>query len=264
MESLMTCQEFLARHAEYMDELLNQQEVARCEAHLATCAACARYDRVVRQGIRLLRATPEIEPSADFFPRLQHRLYHLEDELRAGTRGPGASAVVSLAIAGVLAFLAWSPLMRLDQVFISVPGSADGWTAELSEPAVGTSIDGGGSSANARGTSAGIADRAEPRPFDGAPSTAAVSPPSSIRPIEPMQGDWTLVPIFPGEGAAQGWAVSDSHEGLGHGLDLAPMTPWLAPRTTMPYSQSLTGERRARAAGTGAVRTVGDTLSPRN
>jgi hypothetical protein len=69
----------------------------------------------------LLRASPEIEPSTDFFPRLQHRLYNVEEELRSGARGPGSNAIVSLALAGVLALLAWSPLMRLDQVLLPVP-----------------------------------------------------------------------------------------------------------------------------------------------
>lgn len=108
----MTCQEFLARHSEYMDGELDPREYDRVEAHRASCPRCARYDRVVRSGVRLLRGLPEVEPSPDFFPRLQHRLYHLDEELRARDRGTSAGAVASLAIAAALALLAWSPLLR--------------------------------------------------------------------------------------------------------------------------------------------------------
>lgn len=134
----MTCQEFLARHLEYTDESLPLEEAARWRDHMASCPSCARYDRVVRRGLSLLRTLPEVEPSEDFFPRLQHRLYHLDDESQDGSRASGTSAVVSLAIAGVLALLAWSPLLRLDQAVAARGGERGGvaWTA-APEPAEG-------------------------------------------------------------------------------------------------------------------------------
>lgn len=133
MESLMTCQEFLARHAEYMDELIPAAERALWEAHISTCSSCARYDRVIRQGTQLLRESPRIEPSSDFFPRLQHRLYTIEYEMRSSSRGPGA--MTSLAIAGVLALLAWSPLLRLDKMLVQTDSLDTGVTAStVSQP----------------------------------------------------------------------------------------------------------------------------------
>src|SRR5690606_41508985 len=108
----MTCQEFLARHSEYMDGVLDPREHDRVEAHRASCPKCARYDRVVRSGVRMLRGLPEVEPSSDFFPRLQHRIYNLDERLRSGHRGTSAGAVASLAVAASLALLAWSPLLR--------------------------------------------------------------------------------------------------------------------------------------------------------
>ena len=109
----MTCQEFLARHSEYMDGELDPREASHCEAHVASCPSCARYDRVVRSGLRLLHRLPEVEPSSDFFPRLQHRIFHLEEERRSEARTAGVGALASLAVAGALAVLAWSPLLRL-------------------------------------------------------------------------------------------------------------------------------------------------------
>lgn len=116
----MTCQEFLARYSEFLDELLDPMEAARWHHHLGRCASCARYDRVVRQGLELVRDLPLVEPSPDFEPRLQHRLFHARDE-QADERASGASAVVALAIAGMLAAIAWSPLLRQDPLTIDLP-----------------------------------------------------------------------------------------------------------------------------------------------
>ncbi len=116
----MTCQEFLARYSEYLDELLDPMEAARWHHHMGRCASCARYDRVVRQGLELVRDLPLLEPSPDFEPRLQHRLFHVRDE-QAGEHASGASAVVALAIAGMLAAIAWSPLLRQDPLTIDLP-----------------------------------------------------------------------------------------------------------------------------------------------
>jgi hypothetical protein len=116
----MTCQEFLARYSDYLDELVDPLEAARWRRHIEDCAACGRYDRVMRQGLELVRALQPIEPSPDFAARLQHRLFHVRDE-GVGERTSGASAVVALAIAGMLAAVAWSPLLRPDRFTIEVP-----------------------------------------------------------------------------------------------------------------------------------------------
>ena len=131
----MTCQEFLARYSEYLDELLDPMEAARVHHHLSRCASCARYDRVMRQGLELVRELPLVEPSPDFEPRLQHRLFHVRDE-QADERASGASAVVALAIAGMLAAIAWSPLLRQDPLTIDLPAvQARAPGAELRAPA---------------------------------------------------------------------------------------------------------------------------------
>lgn len=137
----MTCQEFLARHSDYIDGELDAREYARVEAHRASCPTCARYDRVVRSGVRMLRGLPEVEPSPDFFPRLQHRIYNLDERLRSEQRGASAGAVASLAVAATLALLAWSPLLRaglevrgLDAVEQAASAPASPSTPSIAEP----------------------------------------------------------------------------------------------------------------------------------
>lgn len=109
----MTCREFLARYSEYLDERVGPLEAERWRSHAMLCRSCARYDQVLRDGLERVRELPDIEPSSDFLPRLQHRLYHLHDgDLESGNRASGGSAAVALAVAAVLTLLAWSPLIR--------------------------------------------------------------------------------------------------------------------------------------------------------
>lgn len=232
MESLMTCQEFLVRHAEFMDELLPQSEAARWEAHLAACASCARYDRVIRQGVRILRAAPEVEPSSDFFPRLQHRLYNLEDEMRVGNRGPGAGAMASLAIAGMLALLAWSPLLRLDQVLI--PGAAIDGIATASDESRPVAV---GQEGTATFVDQNVTVAADPARAPALTAGRAIpgrstqwrridlTGPSTLRPVE-VSGEW-LAPQLSGRLA--GWDALDSLDAFGAHFELLPSTPAPSP-----------------------------------
>lgn len=277
----MTCQEFLARHAEYMDELLTPSELARWEAHLSACASCARYDRVVRKGVQLFRAAPQIEPSPDFFPRLQHRIYNLEDDLRSGHRGPGAGAMASLAIAGVLAFLAWSPLLRLDQMFVPAAAIDAGVavTGEARPVAAGEAT----SSASGAPAATVAVDPPDMPAFGEGVSPASgntrwrlteLTGPSTIRPLE-VAGEWGIP--RPRDGNA-GWGTFEFIEANDPSFDLLPVAPasgeswWLIgsglypepgtvgrglaqPRANL-YPPVLTGTRAARPAGTRVHRTA--------
>lgn len=112
----VACAEFLAGHSEYLDGLLSPFAAARLSAHAAVCDSCARYDRIVRKGIDLVRDLPDAEPSADFEMRLQHRIFHMEDARALQPRPAGAAT--ALGIAAVMALLAWSPMLV-------VPGERD-------------------------------------------------------------------------------------------------------------------------------------------
>jgi hypothetical protein len=137
------CDEFLARHGEYLDGTLAPLHDARLRLHAARCTTCARYDRVVRQGIDLVRDLPAVEPSPDFEQRLQHRIYHLDDAGALAGR-PSVSATGTLALAAVMALLAWSPLLvgQRDAGAVAVDPAARG-AAVFDSPAaaaVGLSV----------------------------------------------------------------------------------------------------------------------------
>ena len=105
---MMDCGIFLNGYSDYRDGLLPAEERAAFEAHAKECEHCARYDRVVAKGVRVYRDLPRLEVSDDFMDRLQHRLYHVDDELAAArrrrspvSRGAAAARAAAAAIAGV-------------------------------------------------------------------------------------------------------------------------------------------------------------------
>jgi len=190
----LTCQDFLARYSEYVDGRLDPQAAGLLEDHMAGCASCARYDRVVRKGTDLLRSFPEVEPSWDFFPRLQHRIYNLEDELRGRHRG-GAGAAASLAaVAAMIAALAWSPLLRyglerrVDEVQVTDAGAlaSDAGRGEAADAPIGSAARSWASSPVGSPAGAGLAPSTFPRlaPYPRYGSQGGVLPNAFLQPIE--------------------------------------------------------------------------------
>jgi hypothetical protein len=106
----MNCKDFLARHSDYHDGLLEADAAGELRSHATRCPSCARYDAVVRRGTELARQLlPTVELSADFEARMRHRLYHERDAVRgrsagmAGVYVTAASVVFVAAVAGLLA-----------------------------------------------------------------------------------------------------------------------------------------------------------------
>jgi anti-sigma factor RsiW len=124
--SQIVCDEILALHGDYLDGQLVAHEAARVQWHLSTCSSCARYDRIVRRGLQLVREIPQASVSHDFEERLQHRIYHVRDG--AAIAEPRAvSGAAALAVASVIALLAWSPLL--------FPPSGETTVAAVAQPA---------------------------------------------------------------------------------------------------------------------------------
>lgn len=104
------CDEFLARHSDYLDGLMPPLEAARMSGHAEACAACSRYDRIVRKGLVLARELPEPAVSDDFELRLQHRLLQVGNGV-GGHPGAAFGIAATLGVAAALALVAWSPLL---------------------------------------------------------------------------------------------------------------------------------------------------------
>jgi hypothetical protein len=110
----MGCSEFLEHFSEYFDGVGEPAFLAEADAHVASCDQCRRYRDVVVRGRELMQAAPGPRVSRDFYPRLKHRIYHVEDAdaLAKTSVGSATSGAAVLGIAVVLTVVAWSPLMR--------------------------------------------------------------------------------------------------------------------------------------------------------
>jgi len=103
---MVNCERFLDEFSSFRDGVLPVWEMAAFRAHRDECPACARYDRVVRDGVEVLRSLPELEVSDDFGARLQHRLWHedmdrLEQRRRARTVRFAGGVGITAAAAGL-------------------------------------------------------------------------------------------------------------------------------------------------------------------
>jgi len=89
------------------------------------CPSCTRYQKVVDQGVGLLRDTPPPRLREDFADRLRHSIYTLEDRERTrrhrphGPSGGGAMAVVAAAV--VVVATIWTPILFEETPSVDLP-----------------------------------------------------------------------------------------------------------------------------------------------
>jgi anti-sigma factor RsiW len=110
---VLSCSDCLARYSEYKDGVMDAETAEQFRAHISTCPRCARYDHILRRGVGLLNERPRAELGDDFLLQLNHRLT-IEDQ-RAQMRPVTSMAATSLAVAAMLAFAAWIPVLMLSQ-----------------------------------------------------------------------------------------------------------------------------------------------------
>ena len=110
-EDGLTCSQFLDRHTEYRDGYLDEAAEAAMGAHLSGCSSCARYDRVIEQGVSILRSL-EVDAPRPVPVGTAERLA-LDAELGARTsRGLTVSrsiAAAAVLVAAILAAAASAP-----------------------------------------------------------------------------------------------------------------------------------------------------------
>ena len=109
----MDCSEFITGFSDYYDRRTDELDAGAMEAHLDTCPSCRRYHAVVTQGGQLLRSLPSPAIRQDFRPRLEHRIYHVQDEAALSrSASSGTTGVTALAMAVLLTVAAWTPVVR--------------------------------------------------------------------------------------------------------------------------------------------------------
>jgi hypothetical protein len=127
----MVCTEFIERFSDYFDGVGDGEFMKNAEAHLSSCCSCRRYVEVVARGSELIRSAPSLNVSRDFYPRLRHRIFHVDDAevLSRGSVGSATNAVTILGMAVLLTLVAWAPVMlarpsvELPPIVVSHPAS---------------------------------------------------------------------------------------------------------------------------------------------
>ena len=128
----MTCSEYVERFSDLFDGTASREVVREADEHLSACAKCRRYRHVFERGAELLRTLPAPEVHEDFAPRLQHRIYHVDqDEVLRRHTNSGATGLAVLGMAILLTAVAWAPLMRpsapmvvLEPIVVNTPPPA--------------------------------------------------------------------------------------------------------------------------------------------
>jgi hypothetical protein len=70
----MNCREFKSKHVGFIDDLLSAADMAEMRRHVYACTRCATLDVRIRRSLLVVRNLPQIEPSPDFFIRLNAAL----------------------------------------------------------------------------------------------------------------------------------------------------------------------------------------------
>jgi hypothetical protein len=105
---MIDCSEFLELYSDFRDDLLPAQGREDMVLHLALCESCARYHRVLHEGVETLLRVPEIAPSEDFLERLDREIVRVSREPR-----PGAPVGLVIALAVAIGAAAWLPTLRV-------------------------------------------------------------------------------------------------------------------------------------------------------
>jgi hypothetical protein len=97
----MKCRKFKSSHVGFIDDVLSAADMADMRQHLAACPRCAMLDVRIRRSLMIVRNLPQIEPSADFFARLNLALQ--QAPAPAPRRQPLAAAATYAAVTAALA-----------------------------------------------------------------------------------------------------------------------------------------------------------------
>lgn len=91
--------------------------------HLEVCASCARYDRVIRQGVRVLRAQPSTVPARAIGMAAVRRQALAADRRSQAmsAAGSGMTLAASLIVTVLLTAAAWLPFLSLPTPEVDMP-----------------------------------------------------------------------------------------------------------------------------------------------
>ena len=108
------CRWFFETYSDYRDGRLGTAVRTAVQAHMASCEACRRYDRVIRTGVSVLReeAAPARRRNVGLI-QLRNRAWAMEQQesMALGSAGSGIATLGVALVAVVLGSFAWLPLV---------------------------------------------------------------------------------------------------------------------------------------------------------
>jgi len=114
----LNCRNFLDAYSDYRDALLDEKQTHLMSVHLESCTSCNRYDRVLREGVQILKEL-EIEGS-DHLPVGVVERFALdagsEEANRWSSSGSGFVVAAAALVAALIAVVAGSPTFFADSV----------------------------------------------------------------------------------------------------------------------------------------------------
>lgn len=122
----VNCRWFVEAYCEYRDGRLTMPALTAVQAHMASCEACRRYDRVIRTGVSVLRAGEAPARSRTLgVTRIRNRAWAMEnrESVALGSAGSGMTTLGVALVAIVLGSVAWLPLFG--------PGTSSAATPEF-------------------------------------------------------------------------------------------------------------------------------------
>lgn len=117
------CRRFLDGYSDYRDDRLEPETRAALIGHLGACASCARYDRVIRQGVRLLRAErSEVAARPMRVASVRRQAFAADRRSHAlSAAGSGITLAASLIVTVLLTAAAWLPFLSLPTPEVDMP-----------------------------------------------------------------------------------------------------------------------------------------------
>lgn len=109
----VNCQWFVEAYSDYRDGCLDMAVRTAVQAHMTSCEACRRYDRVIRSGVSVLREEEARAPRRKLgVTRLRDHAWAMEkrESMALGSAGSGMTTVGVALVAMVLGSFAWLPL----------------------------------------------------------------------------------------------------------------------------------------------------------
>lgn len=117
----MDCADFLENHSDFLDRRLEVYPLEAYRDHIAGCPSCARYDRVVQRGLRLVHEIEPTRPAPDFDSALQNRFYQLQGTLARQQAALSRVTAVALLSAAALVLATGLPTLTARESDVDLP-----------------------------------------------------------------------------------------------------------------------------------------------